>query len=506
MTGEPARVPRLTAPPVEARLHRSFRGARRGGAVTLLTIYVVLLFAFPSNMTIGSLGSLGRPAMLWGIVLLVVWMLTRLQTRAHDVVPVRQPVRWLLGLLLVIALVSFAAALLRGQPADQISPAFTAMLRLLSWAGVVLIAVDGLRTYNDVATLIRVLVIGATCLAVLGLAQFLTKSTLLDWFSALPGIAIDVGGVDDRGGFTRAAATATNPLEFTAAMAAILPLAIAAAALGGFRAKTSARGWWWVPPALIVVVSVLAVSRSATIGLAIAIVASVPALPRAYRWRVSLAALAAIAVVVVVVPGLLSTILGLFTGAGSDPSTQSRTNAFAQVPEFLATSPLVGDGFGTFLARYYIFDNQWVLMLIELGILGVLALAGLVGVAIWSAASVARRTPFDDTRTLGRAVAASMATVALLFLFFDGLSFAISAGVFFLVVGLCAAVRTIGSADGEHVDAHRRLGDHLRVEHRDPEDAPRPMPVVVDPRPGGPAPDGTGGPDQPMPQVPPSYR
>ena len=42
---------------------------------------------------------------------------------------------------------------------------------------------------------------------------------------------------------------------------------------------------------------------------------------------------------------------------------------------------------------------------------------------------------------------ASMTTIAVVFLFFDGMSFPISAGLFFLVAGLCGAIRVIAAAD-----------------------------------------------------------
>ena len=36
---------------------------------------------------------------------------------------------------------------------------------------------------------------------------------------------------------------------------------------------------------------------------------------------------------------------------------------------------MIGQGFGTFLPRYYIFDNGWVLLTVELGALGVACMA-----------------------------------------------------------------------------------------------------------------------------------
>src|SRR5690606_31499181 len=135
--------------------------------------------------------------------------------------------------------------------------------------------------------------------------------------------------------------------------------------------------------------------------------------------------------------------------------TQSRTNALARVPEFISSSPVIGQGFGTFLPRYYIFDNQWVLAIVEIGLLGVLLFAGFavtaIGTAIW-----ASRSEFADTTAMSLALGASILTISTLFLFFDGMSFPISAGLFFLTAGLTAAMRTISAADGELMAGIRR--------------------------------------------------
>jgi hypothetical protein len=427
--------------------------------VRLLTVYLVLLFAVPSNVTVAGMGSLGRPAMLWGCFLLVIWFLTRLQSYSPAMLRVSQPVKLALGILLTLALVSFAAAMLRGQPADQVSPATTALIRLLSWSGVVLVAADGLRTANEVSMLIRRVVIGATCLAILGLLQFVSGSTLLDWVASVPGVDLDYGGIGSRGQFIRAAGTAIHPLEYTATMAGCLPLAVATAAAGGYRADGRGGRLWWIAPALILSVSALAVSRSATIGVVVAAVASIPSLPRAYRWIVAAGGGVVLAAVVVLVPGLLSTTIALFSNAGDDASTQSRTDALERLPEFVAPSPAYGVGFGTFISRYYIFDNQWAIILIELGVLGLLTFIGLILAGIWSAASAGRQSGFEDARLMGRAIAASILTVAVLFFFFDGLAFPIAAGFLFLLLGLAAAVRAVGAADRTQRDAEARLAE-----------------------------------------------
>ncbi len=422
---------------------RSGRRARRDvDAVTMLTVYIVLLLAIPSGLTIGVLGSLGRPSLIWGLVLLAWWTVSRLQSRTSVEKTVPQPVRFAVVAFFVIVLISYAAAMLRGQPADQLSPALTAIIRLLSWMGVLFVVIDGIRTMKDLRTMVRRIGIGAGLLATLGLLQFVTGRALVDFFASIPGLTM-AGGIGERAGVIRSSGTAIHPLEYATALNAIFPLVIAAAISGGFRRHRSAKAlWWWLPVVLISISALVAVSRSAIIGFIFAAAFMIPAIPRRYL-PVTLGAGAILAFVVFAAsPGLLTTTVELFTGAATDPSTLSRTNALERVPEFMAPSPLIGAGFGLFFPRYYIFDNQWVLIAIELGILGVIGFAGIFGAAIWSAI-LANRSRKPGARLLGHTLVVSMVTIAVLFAFFDGLSFPIAGGVLFLLAGLCGSLRAI---------------------------------------------------------------
>ena len=257
---------------------------RRGiDAVTMLTVYLVLLLAIPSGVVISALGALGRPSLIWGFVLLGWWTVAHLQTRPSDARPVSQPVRFAFVAFLVLILVSYAAAMLRGQPGDQVSPAFTALTRMLSWAGVLLVAIDGICTMPDLARLARRIGIGAGLLAALGLAQFLTGQALVDFFGTIPGLTL-AGGIGERDGVIRSSGTAIHPLEYATAINAALPLVIAAAISQGYRSHES--GWglrWWVPVTLISISSLVSVSRSAIIGFAVAVISMVPALPSRIR-------------------------------------------------------------------------------------------------------------------------------------------------------------------------------------------------------------------------------
>lgn len=458
--------------PIPASTHRGMRSRRGVSAVTMLTVYLVLLVALPSNLALSALGAYGRPQFLWGILLLLWWGFTRVQAPSIDLDPVRQPVRVALALFFIIVLIGFAVALLRGQPADQVSPAISAVLRLLSWSGVVLVAIDGIRSMNELVVMVQRVVIACSLMALLGIAQSVTGQSFLEPFAALPGFSESVGGVDTRGMFLRSSATATHPLEYGTALSIAVPLALAVAMLRVSHRQESQRLRWWLFLGLLGAASFLAVSRSTLIGFVMAIVLMIPALPKHFRIVVVVGGVLLGGAVMVVTPGLYGTIVGMFAGVGTDTSTLSRQVGLEMAPVFLSASPLIGVGAGTLLPRYFIFDNQWLGILIETGVLGTLVFAALFIAAIWSGATAGRGGALEDTRLIGHALAVSVATAALLLAFFDGLSFPIATGLLFLGIGLCGAVRTIGSADTQQFPTaaprrrrrSRRLWDTVRPE------------------------------------------
>ena len=420
----------------------SSHARERSDAVALLTVYLVLLLLVPSNVRIAALGSLGRPALLWGLALLVVWSTWRLQARKEDLVRVWQPTRLAYAALVVIAFISFAGAVFRGQPPDQITTAITSLARLLSWGGPLLIAMDGLTTPAAVVTMVRRLGVAGGLLAAFGLLQFMSGQSLLGWITVIPGLEIHSSDLIIRGGFARASGTSTHPLEHATALSAAVPPALMLALYPG-RAYGRTGHLIGAGLALLIALgSVAAVSRSAIIGFGVAVLALMPGLPSRVRGYVVITGAILAAVGAMAFRGLFHTLLSLFT-FDSDPSTQSRTDALARVVDFAASSPIFGSGLGTFLPRYYILDNQWALMYVELGALGFLALLALFSSAWVSAFTASRRTLDPQIRFVGHVLMASVLTIAVLFAFFDGLSFPIAAGVSFVIFGLSAALRAV---------------------------------------------------------------
>jgi O-antigen ligase len=433
---------------------------RPGGidAVTVLTVYLVLLLAVPSSYTISALGSAGKPAALWALGATLWWAASRVQR----FVPIRSDARAVkIGIFAFggAVLLSYAVAMLRGLSPEEVSPADGSLLRLLGWVGIALVASDGIDDRDRFRTLLRRVVIAGTLMAVLGLLQFVTGQSLLDWLS-IPGFSSDVSGlagVQSRGGFVRASGTAIHPLEYGTVLCVAFPIAVSLAL------SDTSRLWLprWLPVFIIGAASMLAVSRSTLIGLAAGVALLVPGWSRGVKVVFAIVSTLSVVAVGVLVPGIVGTLRGLFLGIGGDASTGSRVEGIDSTAEMLARFPVSGKGFGTFLPVYHILDNQYLLLTIETGIVGLITFLTLVCCALWSAWKAKRLMTDSLDRALVQSVLASTAAAAVLLAFFDGFSFPMSAGLMFFLIGLCGGTLRLALRERRAAAIRMPLGSPL---------------------------------------------
>lgn len=412
---------------------RTARRYWRADAITALCGFVVVLLAVPSSMKVARLGSLGAPTTLVGLAAFLWWCWYHLHRSARREAGV-QPVRWALAALLLATLISYIGAFVNPLPGDEVSPADTALVRLIALSGIVLVANDGVRTTARLHTLTRWFVTGAALIGGLSILQFVTGQLWTDRIS-IPGFARDDAyGLNSRQGLARAAGTASHPLELGAVLAMALPLAIVLAkAERTFRLRTL------VPTLLIVLGIVLTLSRSALVCTAVSVILLLPALSRAWRIVGAIGAVVLAGVLYLMVPGLIGTLRGLFLGLATDPSVQSRTGALDLVADFVGRSPWIGRGLGTFLPKYWILDNMYLQLLIEVGIVGVLALLGLAGTAIGCAVKGRRRFESGLNTDLGTALIAAIAAGTISLVFFDAFAFPQATFSLFLFIGVAGA-------------------------------------------------------------------
>jgi O-antigen ligase len=411
---------------------------RQGDATSVLTCYLVLLWFVPSSMVVPALGSAGSPSSLLGVAAFFWWVWFHVR-RTEPLTGGFQPVRASVLVWLLIMLVVYAHAMSGPLPGDEVSVADSGMLRLLGMAGILLVANDGLGSGHHLHQILRRLALCAGLVAVLGLVQYSTRELLVDRLS-IPGLTASAlsGGLGDRGGFVRPSGTSTSPIEYGLVLALALPIVIALAS-GHHRHRILFR-ILLVPMVASIYFSI---SRSAYLCALVGVVV----MAASWNGRQRLQATGFLAVTSVAmylsVPGLLGTIMGLFSNAGEDPSVGSRTGSYEIAGAFIENSPVLGRGFGTFLPKYWILDNGYLGLLIEGGVLGLGGLLALIGAGVLAARQARRWSPDPDDQQLARALMASIIAGAAGLAFFDAFAFPQSAGAVFLLLGLAGAMRRL---------------------------------------------------------------
>ncbi|GAA1788833.1 O-antigen ligase family protein [Agromyces lapidis] len=398
--------------------------------------YVVAVMALPSNLTIPALGAAGQPSSVIGLIALVWWIGAQLNRSSATLAPA-QPVRRALLVFAVAVLASYVAATTRPIEALELSGADRGLLQIASLLGVALLASDGLVGLRRMESPLRLLVFLGGVVGVIGILQFATGAALVDVIQ-IPGLSpnTDLTSVYDRGGFNRAAGTSIHPLEFGVLLSMVLPLALHFAILDTHRSLVLR----WFPVAAIAIAVPITVSRSAVLAVVVVLVIVLPTWPRVRR-RVAYGAIGALLVFVyVAIPGMLGTLTRLFTGISDDGSARSRTDSYALAWEFIEKHPFFGRGFSTFLPQYRILDNQYLGLLIELGVIGTAAFVGLLVVVMRTAVLSRRGSADPRTRSLAQALLALVAAAACGFATFDAFGFPQVTAALFLGIGAIGAL------------------------------------------------------------------
>jgi hypothetical protein len=433
-------------------------------AVTFLVLYTFLLLCVPSRLIVAPLGSPGTPANLFGIFLLLWWVVATLggQNQVRGLTPLRAT----FGLLALAVLASYAAGALYGwyapagihaatddvfdltavQPAElrtkMISAADRGLLSFAGWAGVLLMTAEGLRSWRDLDLLLAWLIRFAGGVAALGIVQYFTGVNVATYFK-VPGLSFnsEFGAVSSRSDLNRISSTAVHPIEFGVVMAVIFALALHRSLHARSRAA-------WIPTVLIGLALPMSVSRSAILVAAISLLIVFAGWPSRWRWRAILVLPFAVVGLRLLAPGLIGTIRALFVNIVADPSVTGRTSDYGPVLGVYAHHPVLGRGLFTFVPRYYrILDNQVLMTLLELGAVGLAALLVLFSHGYLMARGARRRARTFRHRQLGLTLSGGVVGLAVSYVTFDAWGFPMVAGTTFLLLGLAGATARLARED-----------------------------------------------------------
>jgi polysaccharide biosynthesis protein PslJ len=272
-----------------------------------------------------------------------------------------------------------------------------------------------------------------------------------DWFRAATGgvLAVDPTPAP-RYSYSRP--VITGPAEHGLAVATML-LMIAPFALGKALMETSrGRQLLWGSAFLILVLgSSSTLRRTSVLALAALLLVLLVYRPRD-MLRLTPLAIPAFIAAQIVAPGVGGNLKQQLLGnnANTQASTEGRTSDYAAVvPDFL-DKPLFGRGFGTYYPlEYRVLDNQWLLSLLEIGLVGVLSFAAVLAVSA-SYGHRLRRSEDPRVAWFGVASIAAVAVFATSCVLFDALSFPQPAYMFMLVSAMLVVVRHARQAPPEN--------------------------------------------------------
>ncbi len=406
-------------------------------AVTLLSIYTFLVMIIPSPLAFAPLGGAGGPATVFGALLLIIYLVT-LVVPTFTLSRRPQPIRTAAVLLTCAVFCAYVSANRRMLPSSlEQNGADRGLIIMMGWLGVMLVASDGITGFDRLNVLLRRITLFATAISSLAIVQFFTGLNITS--ISIPGLSEQTAyqSLLNRDGLNRPSATAIDPIELACVLAICLPIAIHRAR----HAPPGKRLRRWLQVGIIGIAMPMTISRTGIIALVVIGLVMLPTWPKRDR-RIALGAGAVGAVVMFATkPGLIAEFGSLFGSVGSDTSSTSRTSAFTSATPFISQHPWFGRGFGTFLPSSYFFtDDQYLLSLLEIGLVGLAALAALF-VTGWMAARNARRLSTDPVvRDLAQTLAACVAVPAVAWATFDATSFPMAAGLTFLTLGMIGAV------------------------------------------------------------------
>jgi O-antigen ligase len=429
-------------------------------ATSVLRVYAVVLLVLPAELAVSGFGGAVTPVLLIGLGCGWLWTLG-LAVPWSGVARGYQPVRLVILPYGAAVLVSYVIATTEIRVPIEATAADRGLLITAALCGTALLAADGIRTRARLDALIRTLVAAGAVAAAIGIVQFLSDFDL-SRSQTVPGLwRVDSGyeAIAERSGFNRVAGASLHPIEFSAILTMLVPLAL-------HLAHWTKQVRWRIATGLILVAIPMSLSRTGAIGLLVVLLVLVPTWDRTWRRQMLRFGILIVIVVNLAAPGLLGAIGRLFGSFFDDPSITSRRSDYANLGDFTGDHLIFGRGYATFLPENFDFlDNQYLVGLIEIGIVGVLMMVAvfIVGFTV----SVATRRASDDpgTRDLALSLGAAAIVPLVTSATFDFFSFPAARGMAFLIVGCAGALWRI-----ERVS--RRAGQADRAARSDPSNSP----------------------------------
>ncbi|MBM7770559.1 O-antigen ligase [Actinokineospora baliensis] len=423
-------------------------GKTRFDGATLACVYALAMTVIPAALVIKGLPMSLTPGVAIGLVMGVVWFLAQMVTTL-GVAKGRNAARTALFIFTCSQLATYGYATYGYLPGDELAAADRTLITVMAVVAVGIAVTDGVRGMARIDRLLKTMIVGATFMAFVGVLQFMFALDLTQYLM-LPGLRAngELSHVLERSNFRRPAGTSGHPIEFGVVCAMTVPLALHYALRGVDHGGQTKR--WWLCLAILAVASMQSLSRSAILGLAIAAIFIIPAMAPKRRVKALWGMLGFLVAMRLMVPGLVGTLLSLFTSISVDPSAESRRRAVERAGKEIPEHLWLGRGLGTYLPeKYGWLDNQYLGTLVQNGVIGLTLLIFLYLAGMYCAFRARLASKDPRIKDLGVTLAACIAVPGISSATFDLIGFAVATGYTFLLIGVAGALwRTVQEQPG----------------------------------------------------------
>ncbi|MFC4908590.1 O-antigen ligase family protein [Actinomadura gamaensis] len=407
-------------------------------------IFALATLIVPARLVVKGTGISLTPADLVALAMGLTWLAAQF-VRDSGAAKGRTAARTVVSFYVAAMFACYGAANSGYLPADERNLLDHSLVLSIAYAGAALAVCDGVRTLDRLDVLLKWVVAAGTGAAFVGALQYLFMFDLTKYM-VIPLLRYTSGDnptIVPRGGQLRVAATTGHPIEFGIVCTMVLPLAIHYA----LRARRAGgRAWpWWASAVLLLSGMLFSVSRSGVLTLLAIGFVLLAGWPPRMRTRALVVVAACSLGVLMIAGGLVRAIYNLFANAQADTSITARQHRYGQAAMEISKHPIFGRGDGTWhFPVYNAFDNQYIMSMVETGVLGTTALVLLFLGGIYSSLRARGKAFTDpDTRDLALSVTASLAAPLVGAVTFDLLAFATITGLTFLMVGASGALLRI---------------------------------------------------------------
>jgi hypothetical protein len=370
--------------------------------------------------------------------------------------------------LLIIVCATFGSLAVN---VGRVAPLGSAVLKtvtfFLSFILVHYLFISVVRSRRAVENLTKLLVVGAAVVAALSIVEQRSGFNVFDHIGTVfPFLHFNGAVVADRAGLIRAVGSSDHPIELGVVLALAMPLGLALVFGSGRR--------WWIPTTVLAIGVMSAVSRTPILVLVAAGLVLLWLQPRDVKRLLPLV-VPLVVVVKLAVPGSIATLKNAFFPVGGLVEEQSayyreadpllaggRIRQLGPMLDEASRTPVLGQGFATRqtgfdnpLRNAPILDNQWLGLLLELGIVGVVGWAALfVGSARRLGRAARRRAGPDGWLPAG--LAASIVGFGIAMFTLDAFAFTQATFVFWMLISLSASLLLANPAElSSHSRARR---------------------------------------------------